>query len=294
MNAWVPLLSIPIEWAALALLVVACLYWERAGFSGLGVEGAFASAMVGLALGYEWTGSYPLALLIAAGAAVSFALAAGGLLRAFRTDTAVGALALSLVPVCALQVLYRSGLELTEGTPPPGLIRGTALDGTYAEDLAMNPVLWAAPLVVVLWGWILRHTPFGLRVRAFGENPSWRVPGSRPALYRLGAIVLGSLATVPAAALLARTHTASPPIALGILALGCVIASRWSVLVGVLLAAGPAVARACRPYAGDHAGWAIALEILPYLLALSYLALLSRRALRVSFAPRAGTDPDLL
>jgi general nucleoside transport system permease protein len=294
LSAWVPLLSIPIEWAALALLVVACLYWERAGFSGLGVEGAFASAMVGLALGYEWTSSYPLALLIAAGAATAFALAAGGLLRAFRTDTAIGALALSLVPVCALQILYRSGPALTEGATPPGLIRGTALDGTYAEDLALSPVLWAAPFLVIVAGWILRNTPFGLRVRAFGENPAWRVPGSRPALYRVGAIVLGALWTVPAAALLARSHPETPPLALGILALACVIASRWSVLLGVLLAAGPAVARSCRPYAGDHPGWAIALEILPYLLALSYLALLSRRALRVSFAPRAGTDPDLL
>ena len=292
--SWIPLLSIPIEWAALALLVVACLYWERAGFSGLGVEGAFASAMVGLVLGYEWTSSYPLALSIAAGAAAVFALFAGGLLRAFRTDTAIGALALSLVPVCALQILYRSGPALTEGTTPPGLIRGTGIDGTYAEDLALNPVLWAAPLVVILAGWVLRHTPFGLRVRAFGENPAWRVPGSRPALDRLGAIVLGALWTVPAAALLTRSHPDSPPLALGILALACVIASRWSVLGGVLLAAGPAVARACRPYAGEHPGWAIALEILPYLLSLSYLALLSRRALRVSFAPRAGTDPDLL
>ena len=292
--SWIPLLSIPIEWAALALLVVACLYWERAGFSGLGVEGAFASAMVGLVLGYEWTSSYALALLVAAGAAAVFALFAGGLLRAFRTDTAIGALALSLVPVCALQILYRSGPALTEGTTPPGLIRGTGIDGTYAEDLALNPVLWAAPLVVILAGWILRHTPFGLRVRAFGENPAWRVPGSRPAIDRLGAIVLGALWTVPAAALLTRSHPDSPPLALGILALACVIASRWSVLGGVLLAAGPAVARACRPYAGGHPGWAIALEILPYLLSLSYLALLSRRALRVSFAPRAGTDPDLL
>lgn len=294
MSAWVPLLSIPIEWAALALLVVACLYWERAGFSGLGVEGAFAGAMVGLLLGYEWTSSYALAVLIAAGAAAVFALAAGGLLRAFRTDTAIGALALSLVPVCALQVLFRADPRLARETPPPGLVRGTALDGTYAEDLALFPVLWAAPLLLSLAAWILRNTPFGLRVRAFGENPSWRVPGARPAVYRLLAIVLGAIWTAPAAALLLRSHPESPPLALGILALACVIASRWSVLGGVLLALGPAIARACRPYAGDHASWAIVLEILPYLLALSYLALLSRRALRLAFAPRAGTDPDLL
>lgn len=294
MIPWVPLLSIPVEWGALALLVVACIYWERAGFSGLGVEGAFASAMVGLVLGYEWTSSYPLAVLIAAGAAAAFALAAGGLLRVFRTDTAIGVLALSLVPVCALGILYRIDMRLPHVTPPPGLIRGTPLDGTYAEDLALSPVLWFTPLLVLLAGWLLRSTPFGLRVRAFGENPSWRVPGARPALYRLGAIVLGAILTVPAAALLARTNPDAPPLGLGILALACVIASRWSVPGAVLLAAGPAIARACRPYAAGHAGWAIVLEILPFLIGLAYVALLSRRALRLSIAPRAGTDPDLL
>jgi simple sugar transport system permease protein len=294
LSAWVPLLSIPIEWAALSLLVVACLYWERAGFSGLGVEGAFASAMVGLLLGYEWTSSYALALAVAAGAAALFAVAAGGLLRAFRTDTAIGAFALSLVPVCALQIVFRADPMLGRESPPPGLIRGTALDGTYAEDLALYPVLWAAPLLVALAAWILRNTPFGLRVRAFGENPSWRVPGARPAAYRFLAIVLGAIWTAPAAALLFRSHPESPPLALGILALACVIASRWSVLGGILLALGPATARACRPYAGDHPGWGVALEMLPYLVAVSYLALLSRRALRLAVASRAGTDPDLL
>ena len=294
MTPWVPLLSIPIEWGALALLVTACVYWERAGFSGLGVEGAFASAMVGLVLGYEWTSSYPVAILAATGFATAFALAAGGLLRAFRTDTAIGALALSLVPVCAVGILYRVDMRLPHEMPPPGLIRGTPIDGMYAEDLALNPVLWCVPLLVLLAGWMLRSTPFGLRLRAFGENPSWRVPGARPAVYRLGAIAFGAVLTAPAAALLARTQPDTPPLGLGILALACVIASRWSVLGGVLLAAGPAIARACRPYAADHPGLAIVLEILPFLIGLTYVALLSRRALRLSIAPRAGTDPDLL
>ena len=31
-----------------------------------------------------------------------------------------------------------------------------------------------------------------------------------------------------------------------------------------------------------------------FLIGLTYVALLSRRALRLSIAPRAGTDPDLL
>jgi hypothetical protein len=37
-----------------------------------------------------------------------------------------------------------------------------------------------------------------------------------------------------------------------------------------------------------------ALEAAPFLLALLYLVLLSRRSLRLSVSPQAGTDPDVL
>jgi len=57
------------------------------------------------------------------------------------------------------------------------------------------------PLLLALAGWLLWHTPFGIRLRAFGENPGWRVPGSRPTAYRLAALALGALWAVPAAAI---------------------------------------------------------------------------------------------
>lgn len=292
---WVPLLQFPIEWAALALLVVACLYWERSGFSGLGVEGCVASAMLGILVGYEWTGDYWLSCLVAAGAAAVFAIVSGTLVHLFRADPAVGSFALSLVPASALGLLARSGdLRLFHEVPPPGLVTGTIFDGTYAEDLIASPWLLATPILLALAGWLLWHTPFGIRLRAFGENPGWRVPRSRPTALRLAALVLGALWTVPAAALLLRAHATAPPIALGYLALACAVASRWTVWGGILLAAGPALIRSARPYGTGFQSGFVILDVAPFLLGLLYLVFLSRRSLRLAASPQARIDPDVL
>ena len=292
---WIPLVRFPIEWGALALFVVACLYWERAGFSGLGVEGAVAVAMIGFIAGYDATASYAAAAGIAAGAAVLFALATGSLLLSLRTDRAIGSFAMSLVAACGLGLLTRTGTHalLTE-QPPPGLVRGTIFDGTYAEDLIGNPWLLAAPFLVALGAWIYWRTPFGLRLRAFGETPSLRVPRASASRTRLIGVVAGSLFVVPGAAILLRHSGSSPPVALGVLALACAVAGRWAFAPSLLLAAGIALVRTLRPYAGTAEPAGVALEVAPYLLALVYLVFLSRRALRISSTRQSRTDPDTL
>lgn len=291
---WTPLLRFPLEWAALALLAAACLFWERAGASGLGVEGCVASAMIGLVLGYESSGSWGVALLAALGAAVVFAGVGGALLRLLRSDPAVGSFCLSLVPAAGLGLMTRAGpWQLLEVKPLPGVVHGTVLEGTAAEELLMNPVLWAAPFVVALAAWVLWQTPFGLRVRAFGEAPSLRLPRASATSYRLGGLVVGALWAVPAAVLLLGAHRANPPAGVGFLALACVVASRWSFALAILLALGPALLRAARP-AAEGTVFAVSLEIAPFVLALLYLALLSRRALRMPEVRGARVDPDVL
>lgn len=292
---WVPLLHFPVEWGALALLVAGCLYWERAGFSGLGVEGCVASAMIGLILGYEWTSSYAAAVGIGALAAIAFGLAAGALLQLLRADMAAGSFCLSLVPACALGLVIRAGpYRIFTEFPAPGLIRGTVFDGTLAEDLVANPFLWMAPVLVALAAWVLWQTPFGLKLRAFGESPALRVPGSSGGVHRFSGIALGAFWTVPAAALLVRESQSNPPAALGFLALACAVAGRWSFAGGILLAAGPALLRAAQPYAEGAGAWSIAAEMAPFLLGLLYLVFLSRRALRFSTTRQARLDPDVL
>jgi len=291
-----PLLGFPLEWAALSLLVAACLYWERAGLSGLGVEGCVLSGMAGMILGYEWTASYPAASAIAVGAAVLFAAAAGGALLRLRTDPAVGAFALSLVPACALTLMTRSGpYRLLNEVPAPGLIRGTALDGAAVEDLVLSPWLLAAPFLILLAAIVLLRTPFGLRLRAYGETPALASREHRsPGAYRIAGAAIGGFCAAAAAAILIRTHPDAPPLGLGLVALGCVIAGRWAFVPAILLAVGPAAIRTARPYVAGSTATEVAVDAAPFLLALIYLALLSRRSLRLTAPPRSRLDSDVL
>lgn len=298
---WIPLLGFPLEWAPLALLVAGSIYWERSGLSGLGVEGCALSAMLGLCLGYEWSGSYGLAAAGAVAGAVAFALAAGALLLALRADPTVGSFCLSLVPACAFGILSRaSPPRLLTETPPPGLVTGTLFDGTYAEDFVANPMFLAAPITLALAAFLMLRTPLGLRMRAYSETPALARPGPAQVTWaRLSGAAMGALWVVPAAAILLRAHRESPPLGLGFIALACAVAGRWGFAPGILLAAGPALLRALRPYsratgAGVAGAGGVALEAAPFLLAAAYLIFLSRRALRASVTRQSRLDPDVL
>lgn len=291
-----PVLGFPLEWAALALLLCGCIYWERAGFTGLAVEGCFLSAMAGLILGYEWSGSYPAAFGLAAAAALVFAGVTAGLLLVLRTDPAVGGFMLSLVPAAAITLITRTGpYRLLNEVPAPGLVQGTALDASPARDLLLSPAFWAAPFLVALAALLLLRTPFGLRLRAYGETPALSVQGrSRPAVHRLLGAGVGALFAVPAAALEMRAHSDSAPLGLGLVALACAVAGRWAFLPGLLLVAGPALLRAARPYAAGITAAEVALDAAPFLLGLLYLLLLSRRSLRLATRRDSRLDPDVL
>jgi simple sugar transport system permease protein len=293
---WAALASFPLEWAALALLVAGAIYWERAALSGLGIEGCALSAFLGFCLGYEWTGDYAIAVAAGTGGAILFALVASGILLSLKSDPAMGAFGLSLVPACALGILARSApLRLLRETPPPGLIPGTIFEGTYAEDIMVSPWVWAVPLVLALAAFVMLKTPYGLRLRGYSETPALARRGPwEVARTRIAGAVLGALCAVPAAAILLRSHAGSLPIGLGIIALACAVAARWGFLPGILLAAGPALLRTLRPYApGDSAG-GLALATAPFALAILYLILFSRRALRAAATPQSRLDPDVL
>ena len=59
-------------------------------------------------------------------------------------------------------------------------------------------------------------------------------------------------------------------------------------------AAGVALLRTLRPYAGVTGPAAVGLEVAPFLLALVYLVLFSRRSLRMAATRQARLDPDTL
>src|SRR6185295_7187349 len=119
---WTPLVSFPIEWAALSLLVVGAIYWERSALSGIGIEGCFLSALLGLVLAYEVTGDYGIAVAACVGGALVFALLASVLLLSLRADPGVGSFCLSVIPAVVLWLLIRATpLRILRETPSPGL-----------------------------------------------------------------------------------------------------------------------------------------------------------------------------
>jgi ABC-type uncharacterized transport system permease subunit len=293
---WGSLVSFPIEWGALALLVTGAIYWERAALSGIGIEGCLLSAVLGMALAYEGTGDYSIACAAGAGAAVAFALVGSGLLLTLRSDPLIGSFVLSLVPACALGVLVRSvPLRILREAPSPGLVSGTIFGGTYAEDLLASPWFLAVPVVLTVAVLVMLKTPYGLKLRGYSETPAFARRGpAQVAWVRVLAAVLGALWVVPAAALLLRAHPGSLPVGLGFIALACAVAGRWGFLPAIFLAAGPALLRALRPYAGETDAGGLALAAAPFLLALLYLILLTRRALRAATTPQSRLDPDVL
>ena len=293
---WTSLTTLPLEWAALALLTAGAIYWERSALSGVGIEGCLLSAMLGLCLGYEWSGSYAIAALAGVGASVAFALVASGLLLTLRSDPVMGSFCLSLIPGAALILFSRqTPLRLLHETPPPGLFTGTIFDGTFSEDLILNPWFLAAPLLLVLAAAVMLKTPLGLRLRGYSENPAFARHGpAQVARTRLWGVLLGAFWAAPAAGILLRYDSEFPTLGLGFVALACAVAGRWAFLPGILLALGPAVLRTLRPYAQDDVTAGIALQASPYLLALLYLIILSRRALRAATTSQSRLDPDTL
>ena len=293
---WTPLLGFPLEWAALSLLVAGCVYWERAGLSGIGIEGCALSAMLGLCLGYERSGSYWIASAAGVGAAVAFASLAAILLLALKADPMVGSFSLSLIPACGLGLLTRGApLRLLSEPPFPGLIPGTVFEGSYAEDLLASPWFLAAPFVLALAAFVMLRTPYGLRLRAYSETPALARGGWVQVMRaRFSGALLGAIWITPVAAILLRAHPDGPPLGLGFVALACSIAGRWAFAPGLLLAAGPALLRTLKPYAHGTGVPEILSDAAPFLLAAVYLLSLSRRALRASATRQSRLDPDVL
>src|SRR6267142_331660 len=215
---WASLTTLPLEWAALALLTVGAIYWERSALSGIGIEGCVLSAMLGLCLGYEWSGSYAIAALAGVGASLAFALVTSVLLLWLRSDPVMGSFCLSLIPGAALILFSRqTPLRLLHDTPPPGLFRGTIFDGTYSEDLILNPWFLAAPLVLALAALVMLKTPYGLQLRGYSENPAFARHGPWPVALALGPALLRTLRPYAAEDLAAGIALQAAPFLLALL-----------------------------------------------------------------------------
>ncbi|MBA4222161.1 ABC transporter permease [Bosea vestrisii] len=176
-------LSIPLLCAALA-----GLWSERSGVVDIGLEGkmliaAFASAAVAYHSGSAWAG-------LGAGmlAAIALSLVHGFAAITWRGNQIVSGVAINMLAVGLTAILGNAWYGQGGRTPNlEGAARFPELDlplvGTLKEIPVFGPIydiaisghaapVYLAVLALVLTALTLKHTRFGLRLRAVGENPA--------------------------------------------------------------------------------------------------------------------------
>jgi ABC-type uncharacterized transport system permease subunit len=205
----------------LLLAALGGLYSERSGVINIALEGvmlagAFTAAVVTHFAGNPWIG---LLAAIAVGAAVA-------LVHAFVCITCK---ADQVVTGMAINILFL-GL--------PALLSGALFQSTGATPqvpqqnlMPVAPIVFAFALVPITW-YVLSATPFGLRLRAVGENPEAAdTAGIRVLAMRYkGVLISGMLAAIGGAylsigqsSLFTRNMTAGR----GFIALAALIFGKW-------------------------------------------------------------------
>ena len=205
----------------LLLAALGGLYSERAGviniaLEGLMLAGAFTAAAVTHYTHNPWIG---LAAGVGAGVAVA-GLHALVCIR-FKAEQVVSGMALNILMIGVPALLSGALFESTGATPQIPL----------ADLLRRAPIVLAFALVPLTW-YVLYRTPFGLRLRAVGENPEAAdAAGVSVARIRYtGVLLSGALAAIGGAYLSigqSSLFTRNMSAGRGFIALAALIFGKW-------------------------------------------------------------------
>jgi simple sugar transport system permease protein len=270
----------------LLLAALGGLYSERAGviniaLEGLMLAGAFTAAAITHYVGSPWIGLLAGALAGVAIAAV-YALAC---IR-FRADQVVSGTAINILMV-GVPAMLSGAFFLSSGSTPQ----------IPKENLIpTTPVIIAFALVPVTW-YVLNKTPFGLRLRAVGENPGAAdAAGVSVNRLRYSAVLLsGALAGIAGAYLSigqSSLFTRNMASGRGFIALAALIFGKWrpvqTMLACLLFGFTEAVAIQLQgvPIGGEEIPNQF-IQIIPYVLTIVVLA----GFIGQSRAPRALGQP---
>jgi simple sugar transport system permease protein len=214
-------LATPLIWAA-----IGGLYSERAGvinvaLEGLMLAGAFTAAAVTFYAGSPWAG---LAAAMAAGSMVAALLAV--ICIRFEANEVVAGTGINIL-FLGLPAVLSGALFLSSGSTPQ-LPQAQLVP--EIGDVSLLSILALA--AVAATHYLLYRTPFGLRLRAAGENPAAAdAAGVRVLRIRYAAVIIaGALAAVGGAylsigqsSLFTRNMTAGR----GFIALAALIFGKW-------------------------------------------------------------------
>ena len=205
----------------LVLAALGGLYSERSGviniaLEGLMLAGAFTAAAVTYATGSAWIG---LLAGIAAGLALSSIHAVASI--RFRADQVVTGTAINIL-MAGIPGFLSGALFLSSGSTP---------QIPKEHLMPWAPIIMAFAAVPLSW-YVLYRTPFGLRLRAVGENPEAAdAAGVRVARIRYGGVLLsgafaaigGAYLSIGQSSLFTRNMTSGR----GFIALAALIFGKW-------------------------------------------------------------------
>jgi ABC-type uncharacterized transport system permease subunit len=221
------LFTISLIWSSIRLstpLILAAiggLFSERSGVINIGLEGmmlagAFTAAAVTYATGSPWIG-----LLAATAAGVAIALIHAVACIRYRADQVVVGTAINILMI-GVPGFLSGAFFLSSGSTPQ-----LPID----QLIPRAPIVMAFILVPLTW-YVLYRTPFGLRLRAVGENPEAAdAAGVDVARIRYSGVLLsGALAAIGGAylsigqsSLFTRNMTSGR----GFIALAALIFGKW-------------------------------------------------------------------
>jgi simple sugar transport system permease protein len=205
----------------LLLAALGGLFSERSGviniaLEGLMLAGAFTSAVVTHYAGDPWIG-----LLAGIGAGVFIAAIHAVACIQFDSDQVVTGTAINILMLGVPTLLSGALFETTGSTPQ-----------IPQSNLIPNaPIVLAFALVPILW-YVLYRTPYGLRLRAVGENPEAAdTAGISVARIRYtGVLLSGALAAIGGAYLSigqSSLFTRNMAAGRGFIALAALIFGKW-------------------------------------------------------------------
>ena len=205
---------------------------ERSGLIGLGLEGymlggAFCGAVASYYSGSPWVG---LAGAVGGGALLALLYAVSAI--RFSADQVVVGIAVNLLVTGGTRYLLRLAFHSSSNSPRvPGFGDHAGGTGVGMLTLATNPMIWLGILAVIIVGWLLYRTPFGLRIRAAGEHPAAALSVGVPVnkIRYMAAALSGMLAGLGGAYLALDQHQFSAEMTAGrgFIALAATIFGRW-------------------------------------------------------------------
>jgi simple sugar transport system permease protein len=205
----------------LILAALGGMFSERSGviniaLEGLMLAGAFTAASITYYAGSPWVG---LVAAVLAGAAIAM-LHAVACIR-FKADQVVSGTAINIL-LTGVPALLSGAFFLSTGSTP---------QIPEQNLIPLTPIVIAFALVPVTW-YVLNRTPFGLRLRAVGENPEAADAAgvSVPLMRYTGVLLSGALAGIGGAYLSigqSSLFTRNMASGRGFIALAALIFGKW-------------------------------------------------------------------